>query len=208
MRILSGGNKNYVNILDVSGSLDLVVSASDVPTVNISAESTNLAGGETTTLTFVFSGGVTNFDANDVTVTGGTLSGLTTTDNITWTATLTADSQLDDVVGSVVVGTEYDGQVRVNTSSNAIGVGNGPTIASGDTLTINLYDNVAGSSGKFDDPPTPATGSLNPVQLTSFSFTVATVQGSAASTTSFKVTYIDGNGDLQTIDYPDVGADH
>ena len=123
----SGGNKNYVNILDVSGSLDLVLSASD---------------------------------------------------------------------GS---------QARVNTSANAIGVGNGPTIASGDTLTINLYDNVAGSSGKFDDPPTTGTGSLNPVQLTSFSFTVATVQGNSASTTSFKVTYIDGNGDLQTIDYPESG---
>ncbi|NUF54243.1 hypothetical protein HUN16_18075, partial [Acinetobacter seifertii] len=59
------------------------------PTLAISATDLNLAAGESTTVTFTFSEAVTGFDATDVAVAGGTLTGLTTTDGVTWTATFT-----------------------------------------------------------------------------------------------------------------------
>ena len=79
------------------------------PTVSISAGSTSLDPSDTTTLTFTFSENVTNFDQTDVTVVGGSITNPATSDGgVTWTATLTADSTLDDIAGSVSVGTAYE----------------------------------------------------------------------------------------------------
>ncbi|WP_227559017.1 Ig-like domain-containing protein, partial [Acinetobacter calcoaceticus] len=61
------------------------------PTLAISATDLNLGLGESTTVTFTFSEAVAGFDATDITLVGGTLGALTTTDNITWTAVFTPD---------------------------------------------------------------------------------------------------------------------
>ncbi|WP_162628528.1 Ig-like domain-containing protein, partial [Acinetobacter oleivorans] len=55
------------------------------PTLAISADDLALAAGETANITFTFSEAVAGFDATDITLVGGTLGALTTTDNITWT---------------------------------------------------------------------------------------------------------------------------
>ncbi|WP_232300992.1 Ig-like domain-containing protein, partial [Caldimonas taiwanensis] len=59
------------------------------PTLTISAADVLLAPGDSTTLTFSFSEPVSGFDASDITVTGGIVSGLTQIGPNTWTATFT-----------------------------------------------------------------------------------------------------------------------
>ncbi|MDV7406670.1 Ig-like domain-containing protein, partial [Acinetobacter baumannii] len=56
------------------------------PTLAITTDDLALAAGESANITFTFSEAVAGFDANDITLVGGTLSALVTTDNITWTA--------------------------------------------------------------------------------------------------------------------------
>jgi hypothetical protein len=62
------------------------------PEVSISLDDSSLTIGETATVTFKFSEAVTGFDLGDISAGHGTLSALTTSDNITWTATLTPDA--------------------------------------------------------------------------------------------------------------------
>ena len=57
---------------------------------------TNLAIGETATVTFTFTEAVSGFTEADVTVENGVLSGLSSKDNITWTATLTPSAATTD----------------------------------------------------------------------------------------------------------------
>ncbi|MEZ8797827.1 Ig-like domain-containing protein [Vibrio cyclitrophicus] len=82
------------------------------PTVTITAADTNLSAGEATTITFQFSESVEGFAAEDITVAGGTLSGLTQVDGDTWTATFTqsgnetpsvsvSDESYTDVAGNL-----------------------------------------------------------------------------------------------------------
>ncbi|WP_116811976.1 Ig-like domain-containing protein [Steroidobacter cummioxidans] len=60
-----------------------------IPTVSIVIVDPMLGVGETTQVTFTFSEAVNGFDHTDLTVTGGSLGPRTTSDNTTWTATLT-----------------------------------------------------------------------------------------------------------------------
>ncbi|VCY88260.1 hypothetical protein BANRA_01744 [Acinetobacter baumannii] len=91
------------------------------PTLAITTDDLALAAGESANITFTFSEAVTGFDVSDITVVGGTLTGLTTTDNITWTAVFTpdgtgtapsiavADGSYTDVVGNLGTGDVLDG---------------------------------------------------------------------------------------------------
>ncbi|MEI1679599.1 BapA/Bap/LapF family large adhesin, partial [Acinetobacter baumannii] len=91
------------------------------PTLAITADDLALAAGETANLTFTFSEAVAGFDASDITVVGGTLTGLATTDNITWTAVFTpdgtgtapsisvADGTYTDLAGNLGTGDVLDG---------------------------------------------------------------------------------------------------
>jgi len=63
-------------------STPLVLSIdTDAPAVGVSAATTALASGQTTTLTFTFDEVPVGFDAGDVAVTGGTILGFTATDD-------------------------------------------------------------------------------------------------------------------------------
>ncbi|MFC3945522.1 Ig-like domain-containing protein [Pseudomonas gingeri] len=59
------------------------------PTASIVFGNTNLGIGQTSPVTITFSEAVTGFTLADLTVSNGVLSNLTTSDNITWTATFT-----------------------------------------------------------------------------------------------------------------------
>ncbi|WP_254633419.1 Ig-like domain-containing protein, partial [Acinetobacter seifertii] len=61
------------------------------PTLAIGTDDLALAAGETANISFTFSEPVIGFDATDITVVGGTLTGLSTTDGVTWTAVFTPD---------------------------------------------------------------------------------------------------------------------
>ncbi len=80
--------------LYVHGSSEIVPSNIDttVPTLEITSSSDLLEEGESATITFTFSEAVNGFTSGDISVAGGSLSGLSTADNTTWTATFTKDS--------------------------------------------------------------------------------------------------------------------
>ncbi|WAL78596.1 Ig-like domain-containing protein [Shewanella sp. DAU305] len=59
------------------------------PSVVVNIVDDVLTVGETSEVTFTFNEKVTGFDASDLVVVGGTLSNLSSTDGINWTATFT-----------------------------------------------------------------------------------------------------------------------
>ncbi|QNX88331.1 BapA/Bap/LapF family large adhesin [Acinetobacter seifertii] len=108
---LSVANGTYTDLAGNPGSgASLAGLTADItpPTLAISASDLNLAAGESTTVTFTFSEAVTGFDATDVAVAGGTLTGLATTDGVTWTATFTQDGTATPPSLSVANGTYTD----------------------------------------------------------------------------------------------------
>ena len=108
---MSVANGTYTDLAGNPGSgASLAGLTADItpPTLAISATDLNLAAGESTTVTFTFSEAVTGFDATDVAVAGGTLTGLTTTDGVTWTATFTQDGTATPPSLSVANGTYTD----------------------------------------------------------------------------------------------------
>nr|WP_226945274.1 Ig-like domain-containing protein [Pseudomonas sp. EggHat1] len=66
------------------------------PTATIVVSDTALAAGETATVTITFSEAVTGLTTADFSVANGSLSNLFTSDNITWTATLTPSANVTD----------------------------------------------------------------------------------------------------------------
>jgi hypothetical protein len=77
------------------------------PQVTIIVADTYVMRGETSLVTFVWSEAVSGFTLADVTADNGTLSGLTTSDNITFTATLTPTStEVFDATNVVTVDQE------------------------------------------------------------------------------------------------------
>jgi hypothetical protein len=67
-----------------------------LPTATIVVADAALGVGQTSVVTITFSEAVTGFTTADLTVSNGTLSSLSTSDNITWTATLTPTASITD----------------------------------------------------------------------------------------------------------------
>nr|WP_268870288.1 Ig-like domain-containing protein [Pseudomonas sp. P818] len=88
-----------------SGSTDSGNYAIDTlrPTATIVVNNTALKAGQSTTVTITFSEAVTGLTIADFSVANGTLSNLSTSDNITWTATLTPSSNVTDSTNLVTL---------------------------------------------------------------------------------------------------------
>ncbi len=88
-----------------SGSTDSVNYAIDTqrPTASIVVTDTALRAGQSTTITITFSEAVVGLTTADFSVANGTLSNLSTSDNITWTATLTPSSNVTDTTNLVTL---------------------------------------------------------------------------------------------------------
>ncbi|WP_024679513.1 Ig-like domain-containing protein, partial [Pseudomonas syringae] len=86
------------NILNDGGTLNIAYTAdTTAPTgTSIVIANTSLSSGGTSLVTFTFSEPVFGLEISEITVPNGTLSNLVTTNNITWTATLTASSDISD----------------------------------------------------------------------------------------------------------------
>ncbi|VEE62460.1 Uncharacterised protein [Shewanella putrefaciens] len=98
-----------------------------------------LTVGETSEVTFTFSEKVTGFDASDLVVVGGTLSNLSSTDGINWTATLHADPRLHwHRSVTVTAGSYTDLNGNLGTSgSDTAGVD-----TQGPSVVVNIVDDV------------------------------------------------------------------
>ncbi|WP_447799983.1 Ig-like domain-containing protein [Pseudomonas kilonensis] len=73
------------------------------PTATIVVADTAIAVGETSVVTITFSEPVTGFTLADLTVANGNLSGLSTSDNITYTATFTPSAGISDTTNLITL---------------------------------------------------------------------------------------------------------
>ncbi|MCX6072816.1 MAG: Ig-like domain-containing protein [Campylobacterales bacterium] len=90
-----------------TNNLNLVVNDTTHPTAAITLSDTVLNSGETATVTIIFSEAVVGFSNADVTVANGTLSILSSLDNITWTATLTPTANITSTANSISIANTY-----------------------------------------------------------------------------------------------------
>ncbi|MEC5029297.1 MAG: Ig-like domain-containing protein, partial [Oscillatoria sp. PMC 1051.18] len=91
------------------------------PTLTITSDQSELNSGETATITFAFSEEVSGFNSSDITVTGGTLGTISTSDNQIYTATFTPEED-SQTTANIQVGSDY-----FDLSGN-LGTGNSITI--------------------------------------------------------------------------------
>ena len=89
------------------------------PTVTIVIADTALGVGQTTTVTFTFSEAVFGLTSADLTVANGTVSGLTTSDNITYTATFTPTAGVTDTSNLITLDNTGIADVAGNAGSGA-----------------------------------------------------------------------------------------
>jgi hypothetical protein len=73
------------------------------PTSAVTVDDTTLRAGQTAVVTFTFSEAVTGFTLADVTVSGGTMTALATSDNIVYTATFTPADGVQAGAASITV---------------------------------------------------------------------------------------------------------
>uniref|UniRef100_UPI002FDB88FA Ig-like domain-containing protein n=1 Tax=Arsukibacterium sp. TaxID=1977258 RepID=UPI002FDB88FA len=135
-------NGNPVNG-STNGSLDTTA-----PTLDITTTDSTLSAGESTTVTFTFSENVIGFTADDITISGGVLSGLTQDPNNPniWTATFVASGtaaiaisvaagSYTDVAGNAGVGDS----VEIN--STPVAVADTYQVDEDTQLTGNIFSN-------------------------------------------------------------------
>ncbi|WP_259645005.1 Ig-like domain-containing protein, partial [Pseudomonas cichorii] len=119
----TGVSPTAVNaIFNDGGSLNSsFVADTTAPTVSsIVIANPSLGSGSNSTVTFTFSEAVFGLDISEITVPNGTLTNLTTTNNITWTATLTANGNISDSSNAITLPGS-----AVRDSSGNIGTGTG-----------------------------------------------------------------------------------
>ncbi|MBM3273389.1 hypothetical protein FJY94_09190, partial [Candidatus Kaiserbacteria bacterium] len=99
---VEGSNTVYVRQTDILGNIRQASSAFTftldtlAPTATITLSDTALKFVDTATVTVTFSEKVTGFDASGLTVENGTLTAMTSSDNITWTGTFTPKANIKD----------------------------------------------------------------------------------------------------------------
>ncbi|NGZ29358.1 MAG: hypothetical protein G8345_21040, partial [Magnetococcales bacterium] len=143
------------------------------PTVTVSLNDTSVKVGETPTVTFTFSEAVSGFTEADVTVANGSISTPSSTDGgITWTATYTPTSNVEDATNVITVdktgvtdgagnagsGTTDSDNYTVDTKPPTVtdgkislsgASGTGGAYKVGDTVTA-TWDNTAGGDNNND----------------------------------------------------------
>ncbi|WP_234859258.1 Ig-like domain-containing protein [Aquimarina aquimarini] len=96
----------------------------NAPTATIVMDETMLSTGQTATVTFTFSEIVTGFDNTDLTIPNGTLSDVSSTDGgITYTATYTPNTELDDATNVITINnigiTDVAGNTGIGTTDSS-----------------------------------------------------------------------------------------
>ncbi len=110
------------------------------PTATIVVADAALGVGQITTVTFTFSEAVTGFTLADVTVANGTLSGLTTSDNITWTATFTPAAGITDTSNLITLDNTGVADVAGNAGTGSTDSNNYVIDSQRPTATIVISD--------------------------------------------------------------------
>ncbi|MGL6233389.1 Ig-like domain-containing protein, partial [Aeromonas rivipollensis] len=91
-----------------TGGSDSADTDTQAPSVLVNIVDSQIIAGETSDVTFTFSEQVTGFELDDLTVVGGTVTGLTTSDGgKTWTATFTPDANFTGTASVTVKENSY-----------------------------------------------------------------------------------------------------
>ena len=156
-----GNYDKYVSI-SIYEDVDTIVGADKIaPTAIITISDINLTTGETGRVTIAFSEIVTGFSLSDLSVAGGKLSNLTTSDNKTWTATLTPTANTSSNQAAIFIAansyTDLVGNANILASSSEFSVNTLIPVApiktfltAGYTTSIADSAKVFGSSGSND----------------------------------------------------------
>ncbi|MBC3807178.1 DUF4347 domain-containing protein [Undibacterium seohonense] len=97
------GNANGVNGSSIDGALGTIFPYSTPATVSIGLSQPTIKAGDTQGLTFTFSEAVTDFGSADIYIANGVLSGLQTSDNITYTAIFTPNANFESANNQISV---------------------------------------------------------------------------------------------------------
>ncbi|MGC4010602.1 MAG: Ig-like domain-containing protein [Pseudomonas sp.] len=220
----NAGNTSNGNIIildnslytDASGNTGAGVALSNLyavdtqrPTASIAVSNTSLNIGGSSLVTITFSEAVTAFSLADLTASNGTLSNLTTSDNIIWTATLTPtngvthsgdvvtlnNSGVTDLVGNAGTGTTSSNTYSVDTQRpTATIVFANPNIGVGQTSQVTITFSEAVSDFTNDDL-TVSNGTLSTVSSSDGGITwVATFTPTAGINSASNHVILDNTG--------------
>jgi VCBS repeat-containing protein len=147
---------------------------SKAPTATVSVNKTSLKAGENALVNISFSEAVTGFNNADLTVQGGTLSALNTTDGgLNWTATFTPTASVELATNAVSLANTYTDQA-----------GNAGTIANSANYSIDSRipsATIALSSSSIKAGDTPSVTITFSEAVTGFAASDLTVQGGTLS---------------------------
>jgi hypothetical protein len=110
------------------------------PTATIALADSALGVGQTTTVTLTFSEAVSGLTLADLTVANGTLSGLSTSDNITYTATFTPSAGVTDTSNIITLDNTGITDIAGNTGSGTTDSANYVIDSQRPTATIVISD--------------------------------------------------------------------
>src|SRR4029077_20136507 len=158
-----------------TGATDSVDIDTTNPTATVNIADTALSDTDPSSLvTITFSEAVTGFGNGDVTVVGGTLSTLTSSDGVTWTATFTATDDLDGTGSATVTGLYTDVVLNVGATGATDSVDIDTT---NPTATVNIADTALSDT----DPSSLVTITFSEA-VTGFGNGDVTVVGGTLST--------------------------
>ncbi|WP_171832488.1 Ig-like domain-containing protein [Comamonas thiooxydans] len=144
--VITLNNTGYVDVAGNTGSgtTDSNNYAIDTlrPTATIAVADTALAVDESTTVIITFSEAVTGLDVGDFTVANGSLSNLSSSDGITWTATLTPTARITDASNVITLNNTGYVDVAGNTGSGTTDSNNYAIDTQRPTATIVVTDNA------------------------------------------------------------------
>ncbi|RMQ42918.1 putative membrane protein [Pseudomonas cichorii] len=112
------------------------------PTATIVFSDAALSIGETSQVTFTFSEAVTGFSNADLTIVNGSLSAVTTTNNIVWTATFTPTNNITDTTNVITLDNTGVADAAGNTGTGITNSNNYAIDTQRPTATVVIADNV------------------------------------------------------------------
>ncbi|EPN8460490.1 Ig-like domain-containing protein [Vibrio cidicii] len=153
-----------------------------LPSIDISSDKTALKVGETATLTFTLSESSSDFTADDITVTGGSLSGFTGS-GTSYTATFTPTANTTSTVTiNVAANTFTDAVGNNNTAATQLSI-------SVDTQTPTGHSVTFGDTLYSDAEKTAASFSFSNAEVgASYSYTISSTNGGSSVTGTGTVT--------------------
>ncbi|ABI37464.1 putative outer membrane adhesin like protein [Shewanella sp. MR-4] len=174
------------------------------PSVVVNIVDDVLTVGETSEVTFTFSEKVTGFDASDLVVVGGTLSNLSSTDGINWTATFTPTPGFTGTASVTVTAGSYT-DLNGNLGTSGVDTAGVDTSAPNTPTVLIVDDGNPGdgllTAAEMGNDGVQLTVSINGTDFEAGGYVTLTIDGGAAIQLSFADFTDNGSGSLTFDNY-------